>query len=662
MDAFSDGELLIAGRPIGPSQPAFLIAEIGINHNGCVDRARALVDAAKQAGADCVKFQMRDLSTLFSNGGRPDDCREDLGSQYLLDTLARSHLDQAAMFAIFDHAKASGILPLCTPCDVRSLEALEAYGMPAHKVASADLTNHELLGRLAATGKALIVSTGMSNEEEIRRAVHILREYRTPFALLHCVSAYPPPDSEINLRYITRLRKHTAVVGYSGHERGTAIAIAARALGAAIIEKHFTLDRALPGIDHKISLQPEEFAHMVGAIRQVEAALGGDGPRHISHGEIINRHALGKSLVANARVQAGTPITEEMIAVRSPGNGLPPYRRNELVGQCLRRPLSPGDLFYPSDLCAGRGESRRYAFDRPWGLPVRFHDAGSLIDRFRPDFVEFHLSYRDLDERVELHLQGRRRLGLTVHAPDQFAGEQALDLASDDAAVRAASVRDLQRVIDLARALAARFTVRGPLPIVVSLGGFSPDRFVPKAERAPAYERIARLLNSLDTAGVSIMPQTLPPFPWHFGGRRFASLFVEPDEIAWFCREFGYEVCFDVSHSKLAANFLNLPFAKFVDQVAPLAAQLHLSDAAGVDREGLQIGEGEIDFPALADSLERLAPKIRFVPEPWQGHHDEGMGFELSLDRLELLFGRRSLAERRDGSPPRRAGAVSSFI
>lgn len=640
MSAAGEGELVIAGRPIGPSHPAFLIAEAGINHNGCAERALALVNAAREAGADCVKFQLRDLATLYAHGGRPDDCREELGTQYVLDTLQRAHLDPALMARTFDHARASGIIPLCTPWDEESFDFLEDYGMPAYKVASADLTNHPLLAQLAVTGKPLIVSTGMSDEKEIDDAVALLRRHGARFALLHCVSAYPPADDEINLRYFERLRERAEIIGYSGHERGIAVAIAARALGASIIEKHLTLDHGLPGIDHKISLLPEEFAKLSAAIRQVERALGNAAPRRLGHGERINRESLAKSVVARVAIASGTTITDDLVAVRSPGNGLPPYRRSDLVGRRIPRAMAPGAPFFASDLASGRQIARRHRFQRPWGLPVRFHDCESLCQRFQPDFVEFHLSYRDLDEPIHRHLSDRRTEGLTVHAPDQFDRERTLDLASADPVERDAATRDLQRVVDLARALSERFAANGPVTVIANLGGFSSDGFIDKRCCPLLYQRIARSLAGLDLDGVRLLPQTLPPFPWHFGGRRYGNLFVDPNELAWFCQEFGYRLCLDISHSKLAANHLGLSIRDVIETLAPLAAHLHLSDAAGVDREGLQIGEGEIDFDDLALQLDRLAPGVGFLPEPWQGHHDFGEGFRVSLDRLEAAFGR----------------------
>lgn len=635
----SPAALAIGPASIGDGSPVFVIAEIGINHNGSVALARRLVDAAAEAGADCAKFQMRNLQRLYVNGGDPDDAREDLGSQYVLDVLARSQLGADAMMAIFDYCRVRGVIPLCTPWDTDSVATLEAYGVDAYKVASADLTNPELLAAVAVTGKPLIVSTGMSTEEEITEAVALLDGCGARFVLLHCVSTYPAPFSEVNLRYLERLKEiGKGPVGYSGHERGFAIALAAVARGAKVVEKHLTLDRAMTGNDHKVSLLPDEFAAMVRGIREIESGLGNGGPRRLGQGERMNRETLAKSLIATRAIEAGEIIGPNDVAVRSPGKGLQPNRRRELVGRRANRAIAANGFFFPSDLSDSQACPRPYRFRRPWGLAVRYHDFDALRRLSNPDFLEFHLSCKDLEQPIERFLNGPYETGVVVHSPDQFAGDHLLNLAAEDEGYRARSLQELQRVIDVTRAIAAHFPgTRTPL-LVASVGGFTQDRPLPVAARDRLYERVAAGLAGLDCAGVVIVPQTLPPFPWYFGGQLFCNLFVDADDTARFCRDHGHRVCLDISHSKLAANHRGIPFAQFCEQIAPHAAHLHLVDAAGLDGEGLQIGDGEVDFPELARQLDRLAPSAGFIPEIWQGHKNEGEGFWTALERLEKWF------------------------
>lgn len=320
-------EINIGGHIISDDTPSFVIAEIGNNHNGKIGLAKRLINAAVTAGATSAKFQMRKLDSLYRNYNNKSDNDEDLGAQYTLDLLTKFNLEPEVMFDLFNYCKDQGILPLCTPWDLPSVEALEKYGVEAYKVASADMTNHQLLAAIASTHKPIIMSTGMSNEPEIIESVAFLRKHGAPFVLLHCNSTYPAPFKDINLSYMDRLKEiGECPVGYSGHERGYHVAIAAVARGARIIEKHITLDRDMEGSDHKVSLLPAEFRIMMQGIREVEASLGKGKERILTQGEMMNREILAKSLIAACEIPAGTVITETMINIKSPGKGLQPNR------------------------------------------------------------------------------------------------------------------------------------------------------------------------------------------------------------------------------------------------------------------------------------------------------------------------------------------------
>lgn len=635
----ASARLQIGHITIADDAPTFIIAEIGNNHNGSIERAFQLVDEAAAAGAHCAKFQLRHMEGLYRNGSA-GGADEDLGAQYTMDLLARFQLKTEDMFKVFDHCKAKGLLPLCTPWDVASLATLERYGMPGYKIASADLINHDLIEAAAATRKPLLCSTGMSTEAEILETVAILRRAGAPYALLHCNSTYPAPFKDVNLNYIPRLKKiGDCPVGYSGHERGISVAVAAVAMGARIIEKHFTLDRNLEGNDHRVSLLPAEFQAMVQGVREVEQSFGDRESRKITQGEMMNREVLGKSLVAARAIKAGEKITADAVDVRSPGRGLQPNRRTELLGKSAQRDMAAGDFFYPSDVQSHRIEPRRYSFPLPFGVPVRYHDVKEMSGKSNFDLLEFHLSYKDmeLDPKPFLDPKGYD-LDLMVHSPELFAGDHLMDLSSPDEAYRQRSIDELQRVVDITLALKPYFKrAKRPL-IIINAGGFTLDGPMPVADRAALYERIAESLKKVREQGVEIIPQTMPPFPWHFGGQRYHNLFMDATEIADFCAKHGRRVCLDVSHSKLACANDHTSFKDLLEIVGPYTAHLHMVDAQGVDGEGLQIGEGEVDFAMTAEVLVRTAPKASFIPEIWQGHKNGGEGFWTAFERLEPFF------------------------
>ncbi|WP_246667224.1 N-acetylneuraminate synthase family protein [Bradyrhizobium sp. UNPA324] len=625
----------IGNRLLGDGEPCYVIAEIGNNHNGDFDRAIALVDAAVAAGADCAKFQMRKLDEVYrasSLSGKDDD----LAVEYTLDLLRRFELPTAQQKKIAEYCAAKGIQYLCTPWDASSVAVLEGFGVQAYKVASADLTNLPLLARLAATGKALIVSTGMSTTEEIRAAAKFLDERNASYVLLHCQSTYPAALHNIHLRFMETLREIHPVVGYSGHERGTAVSTAAVALGAVVIERHITLDREMEGPDHAASLEPEEFKSLVSGIREVEAARGEKrAERALSQGELINRENLAKSLVAARDLSTGTVISEADIAVKSPGQGLSPLKMPALLGRKLTRNMAADDYFFQSDLDEGVAKARRYRFDRPWGVPVRYHDTERFLEICEPDIIEFHLSYSDMERDPAAYLSGTYDLGFVVHAPELFAGSKLMDLATPDEALRRYSLEQTQAVIDITRGLKKYFPKTKRPPIVANIGGFTMDEPLPPEEKAERYRIFAQSLTELDMDGVELTPQTMAPFPWHFGGQRHQNIFIFPDESAAFCAKHDLRMCVDISHTKLAANHFGFDFAQGLAQLGPHTAHLHFGDAKGLDGEGLQIGEGEIDFDEIGQVLRKHAPTASFIPEIWQGHKNMGEGFWTALERLE---------------------------
>nr|AWM02401.1 acetylneuraminic acid synthetase [Bradyrhizobium amphicarpaeae] len=625
----------IGNRVLGDGEPCYVIAEIGNNHNGDFDRAIALVDAAIAAGADCAKFQMRKLDEVYrasSLSGKDDD----LAVEYTLDLLRRFELPTAQQKKIAEYCAAKGVQYLCTPWDASSVAVLEGFGVQAYKVASADLTNLPLLARLAATGKTLIVSTGMSTTDEIKAAAKFLDERNTSYVLLHCQSTYPAALHNIHLRFMETLREIHPVVGYSGHERGVAVSTAAVALGAVVIERHITLDREMEGPDHAASLEPDEFKALVSGIREVEAARGEKlAERALSQGELINRENLAKSLVAARDLSSGTVISEADIAVKSPGQGLSPLKMPALLGRKLTRTMAADDYFFQSDLDDGAAKARRYRFDRPWGVPVRYHDAERFLEICQPDIIEFHLSYSDMERDPATYLSGTYDLGFVVHAPELFAGSKLMDLATPDEALRRYSLEQTQAVIDITRGLKKYFPKTKRPPIVANIGGFTMDEPLPPEEKAERYRIFARSLTELDMDGVELTPQTMAPFPWHFGGQRHQNIFIFPDESAAFCAKHDLRMCVDISHTKLAANHFGFDFAQGLAQLGPHTAHLHFGDAKGLDGEGLQIGEGEIDFDEIGKVLRKHAPTASFIPEIWQGHKNMGEGFWTALERLE---------------------------
>jgi len=339
----------IGDRAIGPGEPTFVIAEAGINHNGSLKVAKMMIDVAANAGVDCIKFQKRDLDSLYRKDVLSDPNREGQSFQFLIPLLREVELSEEEYVEIAAHCRNRGVLFLCTPWDKPSVDFLETLNVPAYKVASADMTNLDLLEYIAARGKPMIVSTGMSTWEEICKTVDFLKGLRAEFMLMHCNSTYPSAYRDVNLRLMERLAGFGVPIGYSGHERGIVVSTVASALGACVIERHFTLDRTMRGPDHAASIEPEGLTRMVKYMRTVELAMGTD-QRRISRGEEMLRESLGKSLVAACDIPEGTLIEREMIVVKSPGRGVSPQMMDSLVGKPAPRDIPAESEFVPSDM------------------------------------------------------------------------------------------------------------------------------------------------------------------------------------------------------------------------------------------------------------------------------------------------------------------------
>ena len=477
----------------------------------------------------------------------------------------------------------------------------------------------------------------MSTEVEIRQAVDFLQNIRAQYILLHCNSTYPTPSRDVNLRYLEQLSliDQGRVIGYSGHERGYIAPTLAVALGAKVVEKHFTIDKNMEGNDHKVSLLPFEFRAMVDQIRLTEEMLGKGGERVISQGEYLNREVLAKSLVINQNLLSGDVITRDMIDIKSPGKGLQPYHIDKLVGKIAQHDFLLGDFFYESDLDEVVINPRKYFYNRPFGIPVRYHDFESLISETNVDFVEFHLSYKDLEVDIDSIFNSEYKIGLKVHSPELFSGDHILNLCSNVDSYRDRSILELQKVVNITRKLKKYFPTTDKPLIITNVGGFSESAFLPEQDKEQMYKKIAQALNLVDSSGVEIVIQTMPPFPWHFGGQSHHNLFVNHDEIEKFCSENGYRVCLDVSHSQMACSYYHWSMDDFVKKISPYIAYLHVVDALGIDGEGVQIGKGDVDFVQLSKNLDELAPESEFIPEVWQGHKQNGSGFWEALEFLE---------------------------
>ena len=324
----------------------YIIAEAGVNHNGSFDLACKLVDEAKRAGVDCIKFQTFKAEKLVSHSAKKAEYQKretgDSSQQDMLKQLELSFEEFVELKAYCDQVE---IAFLSTPFDFDSLDFLNTIDMPFWKIPSGEVTNYPYLVALAKTGKPIVMSTGMCTMEEIGQALAVLKENGAgEIKLLHCNTEYPTPFEDVNLTAMEDICKTFGVeVGYSDHTKGIEIPVAAAALGATIIEKHFTLDKNMEGPDHKASLEPRELAQMVASIRNIEKALG-DGVKRPSPSEEKNKPIARKSIVAQREIKKGDVLTADNLTVKRPGEGISPMQWEKVLGSKAIRDFAPDEM------------------------------------------------------------------------------------------------------------------------------------------------------------------------------------------------------------------------------------------------------------------------------------------------------------------------------
>lgn len=325
-----------------------IIAEAGVNHNGSIETAKKMIDCAANAGVDYIKFQTFSAEKLVCKDAKQAAYQKkniNSSDDTQLSMLKKLELNYEAHLELSDYCRSRYIPFLSTPFDIESIMMLQKINVPFWKIPSGEITNYPYLVKLGETKKPVVLSTGMSTIDDIRNAISVLRYNGTPdIALLHCNTQYPTPFKDVNLNAMITLKNEFNVrVGYSDHTLGIEVPIAAVALGAEIIEKHFTLSRDMEGPDHKASLEPDELVEMVNSIRNIEAALG-NPDKMPTESEIENMKIARKSIVAKCHIKKGEIFTEYNLTTKRPGNGISPMRWNEVIGKISDKDFREDEL------------------------------------------------------------------------------------------------------------------------------------------------------------------------------------------------------------------------------------------------------------------------------------------------------------------------------
>ncbi|TYC63415.1 TIM barrel protein [Rhodobacterales bacterium] len=600
-----------------------VIAELGINHRGSLDVAAQLIEIAREAGAWGVKFQYRAREGFYQ-------ATNEIGDEILSREIDASYISPDDVLKLVDQIGAGG---MAAGISFFKFEDAADFGDDLHrfdffKVPSAELLNEDLIASLAGLGKPLILSTGGHDEDDIFHAVDTSSVF-SDVIYLHCISNYPVLLGNQQMAFLRTLKERTgAEVGYSSHDQDWEVCLVAAANGATVFERHLTMDKHGKGIDDSSSSDPEEFRRLCRLLNAYDSIQGNER-REVNQGERINMQNLGSSLYASCDIAAGEKVSHDNTIIKAPRKGLTRAGLKRRGLSAVRRPVAAGTAlseFHFTEPKPPLSEALVvFCDEKHLSIPIRLHDAAILQSRFPILNNELHLSFQEVASFNDAMEENLARLDLTrqysIHIPDYIDSKTLIDPLSGEAEIRQGSDRMIATCVDLALELETR--TGAAVPVV---GSFS--RLLPDGKRA-TYTRLQDFLESAGKArGIPIYPQWLPRIAWYFGGADVLDMFCGADDID-IVREIGMELCLDLSHLILSANYAKVDWRVWCDALMPLARHLHIADAVGIDGEGIEFGKGDLGDPSIY-----IDAPGRKVLEVWQGHLSEGDGFENAILKL----------------------------
>jgi sialic acid synthase SpsE len=605
---------------------SFVIAEIGINHDGDSETAKKLILGALEGECQAIKFQYRNLDRTYA-------VESEIGDEIIASEIKRNYISPSQIIELAHFAKSLEMqvgISFFTCEDVHDFNGnLGVFDF--FKVPSPELTNISLIKDLLKFEKIVLISTGMHEESEIEKTFEPLEKYSN-WIPMHCVSNYPVAPHNAKLGYIKYLSaKWGRKVGYSSHDEYWENMLVAREFGATYFERHITLDRNSPGLDHSTSSTPSDFLRFNKLLDYYDLIKSGNESRKINQGERLNRQNLGRSFYAKKLLEERTEIRTEDFEYRSPAIGVDFVEFASLIGAPLQKSIKPGQPLTVDHLSR---KSHNLDFSTKSGLelienkislPVRIDDFAEIKSLFDTKFYEFHLSYGEV-QRESINLTLEKDDSFSVHLPDYISPTELIDPFSFNEKTRKLSRHTIEAVADFSQQIYGQ-TGR-IVPIVCSLS----SRNLRKRE---FYEGVSELFRDLDREGLEFTLQWLPPFAWYFGGSIELRQVNELEDVN-FIKEFQIPITMDLSHLLLGQNFFGFNPIEVVDELGELIKHVHLASASGIDGEGESISnllEGSNEL------LERLLSLSCYkVIEIWQGHLNNYSGFKNELRILSRYF------------------------
>ena len=597
----------------------FIIAELGINHDGDIEVAKKLIYNSFKAGVDAVKFQYRNMSRAYA------EKTFQIGDSILRTELEKNYLSPMEIEVLRNYAKDLDLKVGISFFSREDVGDFTGIVFDFYKVPSVEFTNNSLIDILLTKGAPVYLSLGCQSEPTIARQLDRLGSY-DKIHILHCVSNYPVQPRNAALGYIAYFRqKYGRNIGYSSHDADWRYVLYAVAFGARVVERHITLDASKGGLDNSTSSTPTQFTQMVELIRGFEHAKDGGHPRLPNQGELLNMQNLGRSYYADRDIRPGEMLTIEHFVFRAPAIGLSSDSILKFIGQPLQKPIAKGEALCadhfskPSEFSSNlRDSANKFRLS----LPIRFHDQALIDHEFGLKNYEFHLTYDDLEKASDLTSINRTK-NYSVHAPDYIDSLTLFDpFCRSDNGRRSREV--LNKVLKFAASIQQ---VTGSVCVVVA----SFNKFDRDVSERVFYEGLKDLTShAIATYGVELLPQWLPPFAWYFGGSVSLHAFNTTGALAQVVRN-EIDICLDLSHFAMCVSATRMSWQDF-EPLLDRTRHVHLSGADGIDGEGVKLSRSGTEF------LDRIPKIIKFpctkVIETWQGHLNNFQGFKDTISDI----------------------------
>ena len=601
-----------------------VIAEIGINHDGDINKAKRLIQMSKDAGCEGVKFQYRNIANAYAKNAN------EIGDEIVLTQIKRTYINAKQILNLRDYARKVGLkagISFFTIEDLSDFESLD-LAFDFYKIPSAELLNRVLITKILESKKDVFISVGMHNETEIEQVFKSISNYPNwiPF---HCVSNYPLADHNTNLGYIKYLQKKwNRNVGYSSHDENWENNIIALSLGALVIERHITESRFSEGLDHSSSSNFEEFKNLCRYAKNIDLIASGDAPRFANQGELINKQNLGRSFYAIRDIKSNEKLELKDFNYFSPQTGLSsseiePYlgtslKQNLLTGQVLTREHVNSKQTVVSESALRSAELLKVS------LPVRLSDYMLIRKKLPVKSYEFHLSYKEVESNlINFHVEKTDRF--SVHLPDYINSSTLIDPFSKVSRIKDLSRESIIKVLEFSKKLAIE--TNSIVPIVMSFAGIG-------MSRNEYYQNISILFKEFFSPTAPLTLQWLPPYAWYFGGSIKLEVMNNKDDVNWI-KESEIPITLDVSHLILSQNAFGLIPAEVIEAIRKNIVHWHISDASGLDGEGKPFGSSTSENTRLISTI--LGEKEMKVVEVWQAHLNDFEGFKIAINKIHEL-------------------------